>query len=80
LLGLETVAPHEDFFALGGHSLLATRLVARIREQFGREIPLALIFAQPQLADFAAAVADISSSSVLPPIPSLPRRGQGKAG
>ncbi|MGI9330939.1 MAG: non-ribosomal peptide synthetase, partial [Gammaproteobacteria bacterium] len=80
LLGLEAVAPHEDFFALGGHSLLATRLVARIREQFGREIPLALIFSKPQLADFAASVGRISSPSVLPPIPRLPRRGQDKAG
>jgi len=80
LLGLEAVAPHEDFFALGGHSLLATRLVARIREQFGREIPLALIFAHSQLADFALAVGQISSTAALPKIPRLSRRGQGEAG
>jgi thioesterase domain-containing protein len=34
----------DDFFQAGGHSLLAVRLMARIRERLGRELPLAALF------------------------------------
>ena len=79
LLGLETVAVHEDFFALGGHSLLATRLIARIRDQLGVEVPLATVFAYPQLADFAVAVAAGSDASQPPAIHRQPRGGRRAA-
>ena len=39
-LGLDRVAPHDDFFALGGTSLRAMRLLAYIEREFGVEIPL----------------------------------------
>lgn len=44
LLGVDSVAAHDDFFHLGGHSLLATRVLARIRESLGVQLALRDMF------------------------------------
>ncbi|MGE0862777.1 MAG: non-ribosomal peptide synthase/polyketide synthase, partial [Vicinamibacterales bacterium] len=56
LLGVAHVGRHADFFASGGHSLLATRLVARIADEFGVEVPLRALFEQPTLAGVASII------------------------
>jgi amino acid adenylation domain-containing protein/non-ribosomal peptide synthase protein (TIGR01720 family) len=45
LLGVQPVGVRDDFFALGGHSLLVVRLVKAIEAEFGRRLPLDVIFA-----------------------------------
>ncbi|KUL43447.1 non-ribosomal peptide synthetase [Streptomyces regalis] len=50
----------QGFFAAGGDSLLATRLIARLRERTGVEVPLREFFATPSVAALAAAVDDIT--------------------
>ncbi len=57
LLRVERISRHDNFFALGGHSLLAVRLMNRIAS-LGAGLPLAVLFASPNLASFAAAVSE----------------------
>ncbi|MGI9292096.1 MAG: non-ribosomal peptide synthetase, partial [Gammaproteobacteria bacterium] len=55
-LGVAKVGLHDDFFALRGHSLLATRVIARIGEATGIEVPLQSLFEAPTVAGMARSV------------------------
>jgi amino acid adenylation domain-containing protein len=61
VLGRDQLDAESDFFALGGHSLLAMQIVARLRQPFGDGIPLALVFEEPTLGRFAAALERITT-------------------
>jgi thioesterase domain-containing protein/acyl carrier protein len=55
-LDVAAVGVHDDFFELGGHSLLALRLTMRVRQEFGRELPVASIVSAPTVAELAVLV------------------------
>ena len=75
LLGGETPGIHDDFFDLGGHSLLAARLMAKVEEAFGLQLPMALLFEAPTIAQLAAIVRGDSLPAYLPWIVPLQPNG-----
>jgi acyl-coenzyme A synthetase/AMP-(fatty) acid ligase/acyl carrier protein len=65
VLEIDRVGRHESFFDLGGHSILATRVVARVRDVFGIELPLRSVFAVPTLARLADEIDVVRSARQL---------------
>jgi thioesterase domain-containing protein len=53
ILGTPGLGIHDSFFHAGGHSLLAARLINRIYDTTGKQIPVSAIFRAPTIAEFA---------------------------
>ena len=56
-LKCERVGIRDNFFDLGGHSLLGARVIARVRERFGGDIPLRALFEHPTVEALASWIA-----------------------
>jgi len=75
VLGVDEVNPEDGFFALGGHSLLAIRVISRIRDSLGIDVPLPTLFTHPTLGELVGEV-----SSLLGADPARPETGAGATG
>lgn len=56
VLDVERVGRGDHFFELGGHSLAAVRVVTRIAEMLGRDVPVRALFETPVLSQYAKRV------------------------
>jgi aspartate racemase len=56
MLGIDRIGVHDGFFDCGGHSLVAMRLLHRVREQLGIDMPLRTLFEFPTIAALAAII------------------------
>jgi hypothetical protein len=63
LLGRERLSVTESFLAAGGNSLLVIKLVARIHQQLGLEVPPGIVFDKPTPAALAIALREQEATS-----------------
>ncbi|WP_308583944.1 non-ribosomal peptide synthase/polyketide synthase [uncultured Pseudomonas sp.] len=73
VLGMPQVGQDDHFFEIGGHSLLATRVVSRVRQALGIDVPLKNLFEQPVLGRFVQSLSG-TAHDMLPITRSAPDR------
>ena len=79
VLNVEHLSIYDNFFDLGGHSLLGIQIVAKLRETFDREVPLATLFDAPTVAGVSFEVEKLlrgGHAPTMPPIVPVPRDGR----
>lgn len=64
LLGVARVGVNDNLFLIGGHSLFGTQLIARIRDNFGVELPLRSVFESPTPALLAQEIERLMATKI----------------
>jgi len=70
-LGINKIGVHDNFFELGGHSLLLTQIVARVRKQLKKELPLSDVFELPTIAEWASIIGEIGDGEDVVAVPEV---------
>ena len=75
VLELERVGAEDNFFHLGGNSLLAMRVISRVRQALGIELPLRGFFVGPTVSQVAACIDALCPASAIPSLKPSAKRG-----
>ncbi|MBP5972479.1 amino acid adenylation domain-containing protein [Brasilonema sp. CT11] len=75
VLKVDKVGVQDNFFDLGGHSLLATYLMARIKQQLLKDVPLVTFFQNPTIEQLATILQQDSLSSCYSPLVAIQPNG-----
>ncbi|KYC41483.1 hypothetical protein WA1_15580, partial [Scytonema hofmannii PCC 7110] len=75
ILQVDNVGVKDNFFDLGGHSLLAVHLMTQMKQQFGKDIPLAMLFQHPTIEDLAIVVQKDTDTSPWSPLVAIQPTG-----
>jgi amino acid adenylation domain-containing protein len=78
LLAADRIGVHDNFFELGGHSLKAAQVIARVRDLFHVEVPLAALFSAPTVEGLAKAVAAARPGAAVGAPIAIPRLPAGR--
>ncbi len=75
ILKFDKVGVQDNFFDLGGHSLLTPYLMAQIKQQFGKDIPIASLYQNPTIEQLATILQEDSDSSIWSPLVAIQPNG-----
>jgi len=74
-LGLRPVGVKTSFFDLGGRSLLAARMFMKISREFGKDLPLSLLFQAPTIEQLANELRSKRKPGAYPTLVEIQPRG-----
>ena len=52
VIGVDKLSVHDDFFELGGNSLNGVQITGRVKQLFGLDVPVKILFEAPTVAGF----------------------------
>jgi amino acid adenylation domain-containing protein len=75
ILNISRASVMDKFFEIGGNSILAVRLMRRIEKQFGKELPLAMLFQAPTIEQLASVLSQYVGPEAWRPLVAIQPRG-----
>jgi phthiocerol/phenolphthiocerol synthesis type-I polyketide synthase E len=75
ILGVDSIAPDQNYFDLGGDSSLAVQLFAQIEKTFGVKLPLATLFEAPTIEELARVLRSEGSAAGWSPLVAVQSSG-----
>ncbi len=64
VLGIDEISVEDDFFILGGHSLKAAQILSRIRDEWGVDLPISIVFNYKEAVVSAISIARLIDQKI----------------
>lgn len=80
ILGVQPIGVTDDFFSLGGQSFTAVRMMSKVREQLGHELPLSALLHRRTVEGLARLVEEKAAGdcTLISPMVTIQQLGTGK--